>query len=80
MPALMPAQLREELRLTIRLYDDGSALLALEVGPCEASTDFRHASLSAAPWGLQSASEIACALVGIWADAGVLGLATEAPG
>lgn len=78
MAQLLPAQLREELRLTIRLYEDGSALIALEVGPCASSVDFRHASLSPAPYGLRSASEVACALIGIWADAGTLGLASEA--
>jgi hypothetical protein len=77
-PVMEPAALREELRLTVKIYDDGSALIACEAGPCATVTDFRQAWLCEAPTGLMAASEVACGLIGIWADAGVLGLASEA--
>jgi hypothetical protein len=80
MALLMPAALREVFGLSIALYEDGSACVAVEVGPDRTVTEFRTAALSPAPDGLRSASEVACWLIGIWADAGVLGLASEAPG
>lgn len=80
MDRLLPANLREHFALSVRLYDDGSALVAVRVGPSDSVAEFETGVLCPAPGGLIEATELACALVGIWGDSGVLGLASEAPG
>ncbi len=80
MALLMPAALREHFALSLRLYEDGSVMLSVRVGPSDGVVEFETSWLASAPDGLQIASEVARGLVSVWADAGVLGLASEAPG
>lgn len=80
MDRLLPSPLRECCTARLRLHEDGSVLAAVEAGPDPLTSTVRNCRQFEGADALGRAVLWIGAQCELWALAGTLGLASEAPG
>lgn len=80
MGSLMPSPLREVLTIRLRLYEDGTVMVAAESGPDPTTSTFRSCRSFDGPGALSAASLWSADISALWTAAGTLGLASEVDG